>query len=986
MISINNNTPFQLCASYLNDVSTPHIQDIKSKKARNLLRGISDSSDYNHTKKTLEKIKLCCKYSDYKIAVEYVRTNKSFEGNSIGQLFNNYCPKGLSDTVIFSFNEIALQIQHHLDALLLIGKKSAELISYLSINDLESALNSCKEIVKENGVSVFLLRMISFITNRYHLLGMDNSEIPDEIDKLKLNICFSNTPFIGEAITQLSNLRTVQLAVNKRINEFESKSPFCNIAKSFINPVPNNEKEYLIQLSSYYSFSLFDAFLYIKNTNIMELPFKNKELFLDSRLQDVYKQISGIEFLPEKMYESIDQDTGYHYLRECFLFPEQPKAIKYQIIHGYYYSDGKNIRRTTGYVNKLITHYFSNVNNLSDIHDSDMNDIEINSNKYDKKSCGMLENSSALIHILNKKEGVLSEEDEMLFVKLMTYTRDIGEICNPEYLACIADSAKNMTLKLVARCLVSINDKKHYAEYELRSIIQEYCIAEFDGNLNKLLQHLYSISPAVTEHFILTCNETFLSTLFHLMEKPVDALEVRADMLHWFGTVTNEDRYIDRAKTLRIDIQLNKERGTIDDSRIYVDPLKYSQWFEDNMISKLTMVLDPLMISNNKMLILDWDKKNTSVGGTDIVIDHLLACYSEFCSNNMFGIASYLGRRIRHGTFKGTAITEVSELSKKEEYAHLFEEKDFKLKFDSWLRNYEKMIEDLVKTFLQIKSRKKPSGVITTEIDSPTKKQYANQMVYDILSIYNTRSGVIQLPSLIMDYCWRLVESDLVKLRKLLSEKKSSHAVFSYTPKSISGYRRREYSKFSQEVNTVTNKKFGLISSWFNKPSYASPSTEIYLLFRAVVSEVKGNVSHFDPRIDLDDRSFSIAGGTYYVIYDALYVLIHNAAIHGKPNGEIHFHVSKPENRQALRINLSTELSSIFEIQDAHKKINAALAELNDDAHIVEGNSGIKKLKRMEKDGSISGIRFIANEKDLKLEFEFYFELDSRGKYEDLNS
>lgn len=62
---------------------------------------------------------------------------------------------------------------------------------------------------------------------------MDDSEIPDEIDKLKLNICFSNTSFIGEAITQLSNLRTVQLAVNKRINEFESKSPFCNIAKSF---------------------------------------------------------------------------------------------------------------------------------------------------------------------------------------------------------------------------------------------------------------------------------------------------------------------------------------------------------------------------------------------------------------------------------------------------------------------------------------------------------------------------------------------------------------------------------------------------------------------------------------------------------------------------------------------------------------------------------------------------------------------------------
>ena len=41
--------------------------------------------------------------------------------------------------------------------------------------------------------------------------------------------------------------------------------------------------------------------------------------------------------------------------------------------------------------------------------------------------------------------------------------------------------------------------------------------------------------------------------------------------------------------------------------------------------------------------------------------------------------------------------------------------------------------------------------------------------------------------------------------------------------------------------------KIDLMASWFNKPNYASPSTDIYLLFNAVISEVIGNVSHFEP-------------------------------------------------------------------------------------------------------------------------------------------
>ncbi|MCQ4053093.1 hypothetical protein [Aeromonas sp. SG16] len=968
----NKKTPLQ----------TPLIQNIKSKKARNLIRGISDGENYIIAKNALSKIKLCSSKSDFKKSVLFIKTNPLFLGNPIGQLLNETCPKGIPDKIEFSLEEISQQINSCSNELISILEKSIELIHLLKENKLNSSLDKCFDIVECRGVSIFLIRMISFITVRYQTLELENKETLDKIESLKTKISLSNSPIIEESINQLSNLRTSHLAIHKKINEMESTHSYIEIVKSFVRPIPDNNQDFINKLNGYFSFSVLDAFLYLKTINELHLDFIENKCDTSADLNRLFDTIKNVDFIPEKMYKKINEDSGYHYLRESFLFIEQTKAFKFLAIHGHYYSDIKSKKKSSLYSKRLLNEYFKGINSLSDIRCSEMKTVALNRDVYDSTLCGMLENSNALVHIINKCEGDISGNDEVLFVKLMSYTRDIGEICEPEYLERIASSATELSLKLVIRCLISINNKKQYAEYELRNTIQECCINEFNRDLNSLFKYLFELSPAVAEHFLLICNETFLITLFHLVEKPVDALKMRADMLHWFGEATNNERYLDRAKTLRIDIQINKERDTIDDSRIYVDPFKYSQWFEDNMVSKLTMAIDNLMISNNRGLTLDWDKKNRGVGATETIIDHLLECYNEFCNNSMFGIASYLGRRIRHGTFRGTAITELSDLSKKDEYKALFDDKEFKGKFDSWLKNYEAMIGRLEKTYLQIKQRKKPYGIITTDIDSPYKKTHADQLVYDILSVYSSKIGVARLPSLIIDYCWRLVEIDLRATRKLLSEMKSIHGVFSYLPRVASDSRKRRYSKFSREINLVVSKKFTLMSSWFNKPSYASPSTDIYLLFRAVISEVKGNVSHFDPKYSIEDLSFPIVGGTYYVIYDALYVLIHNAAIHGKLDGEIIFDVRKPDERNALLITLTTELSLRETYTETKNKIEAALADQDDDAHIVEGNSGIKKLKKMERDGSISNIQYHIDPNKSALIFEFNFELTSRGKYE----
>lgn len=960
------------------------IKDVHSKVARNYLRGI-DPVSYGSVKKALEKIKLNCSLSDYRSSLLYVRTNPLIEDNDFGQLFNSKCPKSIKGVVFHPATEISTEFYKYENELSTLTLIAISISECLEKNDLSSALDFCDSLVDKKGVSIYLLRVISYITNRFQLLNLEDNDILGRIDRLKISIDISKSPFITDLISQLSNLRTPHLIVGRRIKELNSEFKFGYIAKFFISPNPKSEKYIFRTLSSFYEYSLFDAYLYLA-TLISQGIFSNNPKFIPDELLNTFERFASHSFNPENMYVEEDNDNNYYFMRECFLFSEQHLAYKYSAIHGHYYSNYNNQKNVPFHTKLWINEYFKDVKNVDDLRCEPIKHPSLNWSKYNSSNCDLLENSTALIHLLTKKEGRLEPSEQLRFVELMSFTRDIGDTCDPEYLENIANSAESNLLKLVSQCLITINKKTQYTEHALRSTIQEYCIDEFDGNLLKLLQSLYLVSPAVTEHFIIICNETFLSTLFHLMDRPVDAMLVRAEMLNWFGEITGDHRYIDRAKTLRIDIQINKEKGTIDDSRIYVDPLKFTQWFEDKMVSKLTMALDNLIISNSSIMKLDWNSKTNGIGAGDEVIELLLSCYREFCENKVFGIASYLGRRIRHGTFKGTAISDLTKLPKVDEYTHLFEDKDFERKFSDWMIQYEAMIEDLVNTSLQIKSKRKTQGLITTEIDSPVKTSLAKQLVLDILSNYSSRNGVLRLPSLIIEYCWRLVEYDLAKIKKVLSEKKSSNAVFSYLPKNNGYNSRRAFSKFTQEVNSLTGQKFALMASWFNKPSYASPNTDIYLLFNAVIAEVKDSVHNFEPIVDLSERSLTINGGAYYVIYDVLYVLIHNSARHGKHDGKIQFIVERLLDRNAIQINIMSEVLDIDCLTYATTQIQNALRESDEDAHIVEGKSGIKKLRKLENEGSISGLKFFANEEELLICFEFKFELNTRGVYDDFDN
>ena len=289
---------------------------------------------------------------------------------------------------------------------------------------------------------------------------------------------------------------------------------------------------------------------------------------------------------------------------------------------------------------------------------------------------------------------------------------------------------------------------------------------------------------------------------------------------------------------------------------------------------------------------------------------------------------------------------------------------------------YETMrtvLDELRDKYLYVQTKSMPDGLIHLDFRSSAKRTVAMHLLHDILKSFSINKSSAELPYIILEYCWRIVEEDLARIRKFVMEKKSQYGVFK-APYSLSQLvRHRDLQDFSQELNSVAVERFRTIELWFNKPSIASPSADIALLFKAVVSEIKGQFPEFRPTLILDDLGFLLDGGAYHVIYDALFILIYNAAENGKPNGELKMDLMLAETDKKKLINIKVE-SDIIDgdsMQNVTDSINAALTEDCEDALVVEGRSGIKKLRRMEQAGYIRDVSYVFSTDTVTASFSF---------------
>lgn len=947
-----------------------NISDIGSAHARNIVRGLIGDYKPSKIKSALNKIHQNCAELHYKRAIEVIRTADIFKNNVASREFPIAYPTDLEIKVEFTPTEILSKINinnNKLLALLKIYKKSIE---SFSVQDYQSAINYCHEAIDNHGVSCLLIRILFLIKNH----SVNNNLIIKEVDGLSERLNSAASIYISIAIKELCSLKTDYLNICQKINS--SENALANkIARNFINPIPRSIAQFRTTLNAYYQFSLLDAFLFYASTHRLNMPYIDEIGLIDSELLFEYREFSRIELDLKPLL--VDFDSVKYFYRESFLLNELDKFFCYKIVHGALYKTGKSMEDIRiPFERKLLNSYFHNVTSLYDIGNM-LEPSEVGLLSYNKESSSELENSTALIFYLEKIDAMINPEDEKEFIRLMTSTIDIGVICPNHFLNKIRDKAISDELKLVSACLKKISEKSQLAEHGLRSILQEITINKYNGEIGDLLDSLYQVSPAVTEHLIQTCDEMFLSKCFQLFSNPNAAIENRARILEWYGHKNNDPIFIERAKNLRIDVQINKEKGTIDDSRIYVDPVKFTQWITDWCLNDITMLLENIEFENLSIRnTLQWEKVQTGITTQDQIASILLRCYNTFCSDNLFGIASYIGRRIRHGTLKGTGYKEIKEFSMRQKFQSLFLNKEFEDQFNSWLYKYSEALDFLVDKYVHIQAKSKPDGLFIPVINSPNKNLIANHMFQEILTSFSKNKIGIEIPYIITDYCWRLIEEDLANIRRILMQYKAKFALFQYEICFEDKQRQREFQEFCQELNSLTDQKYRTISLWFNKPSIASPSADIVLLFRAVVSEIKKFFTDYSPVIEVEELEFIISGGLYFVIYDALYILIYNAAMYGKRDGILAMSVVRTivNNEKQIKISIISETNTDIEMIDAKNSIQSALNSDCENALVIEGRSGVKKLNRMALDNYINCVDY--NFEGKKIVASFNFKID----------
>jgi len=480
--------------------------------------------------------------------------------------------------------------------------------------------------------------------------------------------------------------------------------------------------------------------------------------------------------------------------------------------------------------------------------------------------------------------------------------------------------------------LIHKQSKSERDNHTLRKLLEKVVIEDFDGDLVKFIDYQYSKSKEVAQFTYITCTVDFIAKLTHIIKNTFLITETRARLHEWMGEKTNEKAYFERARTLIIDHQINKVRNELDDYRIYVDSQRLNEWISDEIIREFTAVLSSI----EKAGLTEYHDSPQLF----FLVERV---YKEFCSNNIYGISSYLGRRIRHGTFKGTMFNSVVSHMERE---YKINNSKYNPIWEKWKNEYDCIIEDIITNYLHIESSDKPLGLIKPNTNNLEKQTIVTACIKNLMLSFFTHGSNIQLNNLLIEYCWRLIEVDLKNVNQYLNTTQSKVLLLTNAP--IVAYNQDFLNSFYKNLKEIVRENFSTVLEWFKRPQSVAPKAEVALLIKAVISEVESAGVRLNYNDEQLVSNLVLFGGAYHVVYDALYVIMSNAAIHGDSEKKLDILIKFDEINKQIIISISSYILS----NESEININERLKPPKDidimKAQTYEGKSGIPKLYHLE--------------------------------------
>ena len=819
-------------------------------------------------------------------------------------------------------------------------------------NNFEKADSIIAEIVNEFGFSHLIIRKMILLNQICEIIDVPTPNYTQEFIRMyngdgKNTVISSLQQCYQEGVDYIG-LKNSILNYYQQQNYFSAllRYPFNNYTESFNPEELNNNIQHLFRSS------LIDVLFFIANhkDKIDLSEYKNILRFNELILQEIEREVT-IQDLSQfylNLYEDDYNNAEDSFRRQVSAWFEIRELEQYSLFHNLF-NEGIEISNKI-FNNSLIMDKLNNFvtsNNLLNLIDNIKQDYHTETAFSKLLEAGSVTRSALFNFRIFQTKGMWKVTESDLFW-LMSNTQDLPKTVNGNLLKVMSNQTITPLSKIILYMLISKKTQNNLYDSILRNDIQELVIKDFGGSLVDFVENLYKLSPIVAYYAYEIFTEDFIAVMPDIIKTTTDITEVRANLHEWRGSkdTNNASAYLERARTLRIDHQINRIRNEINDNRIYVDIPKFNEWLFNDAYRDLSLILSGLVQYNFQ----EYDSPQ--------LLEFIEKVYQEFCTNKVFGISSYLGRRIRHGTFKGHMYTTFVK-NLENEFVFL-ESSPFSHRWQNWKKDYEAQIDKIISENLHIESPKKKYGLIKTTILSDTLKlEIAKSCVKDLLNDYLSNNGN-GLLSILNEYCWRLISTDLKHINEFLKEQKNAIQSFAnnslfQTAPNLDEYNKKNLGVVRLEFLRLLDDKFKMLYEWFNRPQNVAPRAEISLLFAAVTQEVKDSFESFGNNSEIlhseimgNGNHLELYGNSYLVIYDALFVIIYNAAKHGKKNTKLEKEINLDLKNNKFYIKVSSQIADNETESSVREKIKIDCIEDIENAQIFENKSGIKKLYHLQ--------------------------------------
>lgn len=932
---------------------------ISSKEIKNRLRGLQNKQGGEVAKKTLNLIRKNLTLKDAGAVSDILYGSKLYSHLGIPEEFPKQ-PANFDNHYSLADMNLRLevaglrarQIANH-ERILSFLRTFAEISQRIIDRDFVAAMDLIEEAAIDYGYSIRLLLKVSYIYTRA------DKNAPLQIRSKKfLDYCgLSSRNFVARGAVDILSANYSFLFIRRNITQRENirrKSNFRNnIGEWLFFPIQRTKMDLSKQLQSQRLSSLIDAtFTLFENTLNIDyghrFDLKYSDFIPSYELECAWNKLSNTSIPTNSNVWDPGEDGAFQFYRESISWLEVAKITKFRTRVDALYRDPESRKRFSDHFSQEQNrNFYLGLNSLSQL-SAQTDRTAILEEHFSVNKEGTFGRTLAFLHLISSPLSSKKLNTSQL-LSIMNSTRDIELLLDSsEFDLLLEEGEVDALFRVIILTLKSQHSGSPRAASRLRTAFESLLINDYQSNLLAFFESLARVAPQVSKYLFELCDERFLDLLHQVVPEGQSVLQVRADLLFWYAETFDEKSYSERARIMQIDDRIQRVRGTIDDTRIYADKLRFAYWIEDNFLDELLAIAREERPSNDAISMSISRPYEDTYTPQNRMAKLLQSVFQQFCENTHFGIASYLGRRIRHGTLAGVLTSKVEEIisaAKENEFENDPQACHF---LEEWLKKYKTHVDELGSDYLQVYSQKnKPKGLIKTNIWGDQKLLVSIGVLRKLFETLNEDS-INDVVNGLIQSCWQLVQHDLERIRRHFTKCRIVWGMLESSEFMTHAHsNRRSVTTFCARLNVSTDEVFKTVTSWFHQPQDMVPSAPLALLFDAVVKEVQEAFPMFTPDIHILGQSdITLTGGTYHIVYDALYILIGNAAKHGNSSVKIFRRfdfVFGSDSQRELLVSVKSSCTSAH-LERIKIKMEEALTGDNSAANTFESGSGFKKL------------------------------------------